>query len=353
QQKPFVYQETDGVRQEVESGYSLKGVGRVGFTLGAYDTQRSLIIDPVLAYSTYLGGSANDSGRGIAIDSSGNAYLTGQTFSNNFPLANAIQGTFGGSSDAFVTKLSASGSSFVYSTYLGGSGGDSGAGIAVDSSGNAYVAGQAGSTNFPVTGGAFQTTIGGSADAFITKLNAGGSSLVYSTYVGGSNSDFANHLEIDSAGSAYITGVTFSTNFPTANAIQSARSGSSTNGFVTKLNAGGSALVYSTYLGGTGTVGDDGNGIAVDPAGNAYVTGFTSSTNFPVMNAIQSTYGGGETDAYVAKLNAGGSARLCSTRPTSAGAAIRGRSRTTASPSRRTPQVTHTSRELPTRRTFP
>jgi hypothetical protein len=191
QQKPVVYQETDGVRREVESGYSLKGGGGVGFTLGAYDTQRPLIIDPVLAYSTYLGGS----------------------------------------------------------------GGDSGAGIAVDSSGNAYVAGQAGSTNFPVTAGAFQTTIGGSADAFVTKLNASGSSLVYSTYVGGTNSDFANRLAIDSAGSAYITGVTFSTNFPTANAIQSTKSGSSTNGFVTKLNAGGSALLYSTYLGGSGNPG--------------------------------------------------------------------------------------------------
>ncbi|HST52511.1 MAG TPA: SBBP repeat-containing protein, partial [Pyrinomonadaceae bacterium] len=217
QQKPFVYQETDGVRQEVESGYSLKGVGRVGFTLGAYDTQRPLIIDPVLAYSTYLGGSANDSATGIAVDSSSNAYVTGQTFSNNFPVANAIQGTFGGITDAFVTKLNATGSALVYSTYLGGSN-DSGASIAVDSSGNAYVAGQTLSTNFPVAN-AFQGTLGGSSDAFVTKLSASGSSFVYSTYLGGSGNpgsqqDNGFAIAMDSAGNAYVTGATDAKNFP-------------------------------------------------------------------------------------------------------------------------------------------
>ena len=186
QQRPVVYQEVNGERQEIESGYVLKGAGRVEFAVGQYDASKPLVIDPVLAYSTYLGGSNVDEGRGIAVDSAGNAYVTGITSSTNFPTANAIQGTYAGLKDAFVTKLNANGSALLYSTYLGGSGEDLGYGIAVDSAGNAYVTGQTTSTNFPSANAVQGTYAGGDADAFVTKLNANGSALLYSTYLGGS-----------------------------------------------------------------------------------------------------------------------------------------------------------------------
>src|SRR5947209_12016429 len=187
QQRPSVYQEAGGARQAVESGYVLKGNGEVGFLLGAYDASRKLIIDPVLAYSTYLGGSNADLGNGIAVDAAGDAYVAGQTASTNFPTANATQSKYGGGqTDAFVAKLNSSGSALLYSTYLGITSGDAGLGIAVDSAGNAYVAGRTGSTDFP-TSNPIQSKNGGSTfDAFVTKLNASGSALLYSTYVRGS-----------------------------------------------------------------------------------------------------------------------------------------------------------------------
>jgi len=261
-----------------------------------------------LVYSTYLGGSGEDYGSGIAVDAAGSAYVTGDTRSQNFPTANAYQGAFGGVNDAFVTKLSAAGSALVYSTYLGGDGGDRGSGIAVDAAGNAYVTGRAGSADFP-TANAYQGAFGG-GDAFVTKLNAAGSGLVYSTYLGGSGDDWGYGIAVDAAGSAYVTGQTNSTNFPTANAYQGALGGGE-DAFVTKLNAAGSALVYSTYLGGGAD--DWGNGIAVDAAGSAYVTGFTESQNFPTANAYQGAFGGGFYDAFVTKLNAAGPALVYST----------------------------------------
>ena len=228
QQKPSVYQEAEGGRQEVESGYVLKGGGEVGFSLGAYDASKKLIIDPVLAYSTYLGGSNADLGNGIAVDSSGNAYVTGQTASTNFPTANTIQSKFGGGqADAFVAKLNASGSALIYSTYLGGTGGDAGLGIAVDSSGNAYVAGRTGSTDFPTANPIQSKYGGGTFDAFVAKLNASGSALLYSTYLGGNSEDDGNGIAVDAAGSAYVAGLTTSTDFPTANPLQSKNAGSS------------------------------------------------------------------------------------------------------------------------------
>src|SRR6266851_2193022 len=186
------------------------------------DRHRSLTIDPSLVYSTYLGGSSTDVGFGIAVDSSGNAYVTGYTQSSNFPTtAGALQTTFGGLADAFVSKLNSSGSALVYSTYLGGGSTDFGFGIAVDSSGGAYVTGYTQSSNFPATAGALQTTFGGGADAFVSKLNSGGSALVYSTYLGGSSFDFGFGIAVDSSGNAYVTGYTCSSNFPTtAGALQ-------------------------------------------------------------------------------------------------------------------------------------
>ena len=267
-----------------------------------------------LVYSTYLGGSGNDGANAIAVDSSGNVYVAGGTNSSNFPTMNPLQPTIGGGYDAFVAKLNASGSALVYSTYLGGGGNDGPEGIAVDSSGNAYVTGSTDSTNFPTMnplqptfGGPLGGVVG--ADAFVTKLNASGSALVYSTYLGGSGNDGANAIAVDSSGNAYVTGSTSSTDFPTMNPLQPANGGNG-DAFVTKLNASGSALVYSTYLG--GSLDDLGHDIAVDSSGNTYLMGMTSSTNFPVMNPLQPTLGG-SYDAFVAKLNASGSALVYST----------------------------------------
>jgi hypothetical protein len=298
---PNVYQEASGVRQKVHGGYVIKNRNEVGFEVAAYDQRRALVIDPVLAYSTYLGGSGFDQGVGIAVDAAGNAYVTGTTVSNDFPTKNAIQPAYAGGADAFVTKINADGSALVYSTYLGGSLQDFGGGIAVDTAGNAYVTGRTESADFPIKN-AIQPTYAGAGDAFVTKINAAGSSLVYSTYLGGSGGDGGGFIAVDTAGSAYVMGGTSSANFPTANAIQATYAGGGDT-FVTKINAAGSALAYSTYLGGSGYEGN--GGIAVDSAGNAYVTGFTESADFPTKNAIQPTYAGAG-DAFVTKINAGG-----------------------------------------------
>jgi len=307
--KPLVYQEKGGERTEIEGRYTIRH-GRVGFELAAYDPRQSLIIDPVLGYSTYLGGSNYDFGQGIAVDTAGNAYVTGYTESTNFPTMNPLQSYNGsGGEEGFVTKLNPSGSALVYSTYLGGTGGGDGAqAITVDTSGNAYVTGFASSTDFPTVNPVQATNAGGYSDAFVAKLNPTGSALVYSTYLGGSGQDQGNSIAVDSSGNAYLIGVTFSTDFPTANPMQVALGGVQ-DAFVTELNASGSALVYSTYFGGSSN--DSGSGIAVDSSGNAYVTGYTASTDFPIMNPLQSY--GGDGDAYVAKLNATGSALVYST----------------------------------------
>ena len=251
-----------------------------------------------LAYSTFLGGSGFDSGRGIAVDVAGNAYVTGSTTSSDFPTANLLQ-PFQGSLDAFVTMVNAAGTGLVYSTYLGGSGVDGAEDIAVDVAGNAYVTGFTDSLNFPTTLGVFQTTFAGVWDAFVTKLNAAGSALVYSTYLGGSDDDAGLGIAVDAAGNAYVVGQIFSTDFPTANAFQPTLNGVC-DVSVTKLNPTGATLVYSTYLGGGGC--DAGLGITVDAAGSAYVTGDTDSINFPTANPPQPTFGGGSLDAFVAKL---------------------------------------------------
>ncbi len=315
---PKVYQEANGVRDEISGSYLIEGKNEVGFRLGAYDRRRTLTIDPVLAYSTYLGGSIGDPGfgasvdsaSGIKVDAAGNAYVTGITSSLDFPTTNAIQATFGGYTDVFVTKLNANGSGLVYSTFLGGNSGDYGSGIAVDSAGNAYISGATSSTDFPTVNAIQPAFGGGSGDGFVAKINANGSALVYSTYLGGSDNDNSSGIAVDSAGNAYITGTTSSSNFPTLNAIQPAYRGGDGDAFVTKINAAGRA-VYSTYLGSKDY--DQGLGVAVDSAGNTWVAGNTDSTHFPTVNAIQSTYGGGPLDAFVTKINAAGSALVFST----------------------------------------
>ena len=316
QKKPVIYQTLNGRRTEIEGKFVLLGQATYGFEVGTYDRGQSLVIDPTLAYSTYLGGSGNDASYAIAVDSSGNAYVAGYTASTDFTATTGAYQTAnaGGDSDVFITKLNPDGTSLVYSTYLGGSGDDGAYAIAVDSSGNAYVTGDTGSTNFPTTLNAYQTVYGGSFyDVFITKLNPDGTSLVYSTYLGGSGSDSARAIAVDSSGSSCVTGSTDSTNFPTtANAYQTTHVGGTTDAFVTKLDPDGTSLVYSTYLGGSG--GDYALGIAVDSSGNAYVAGYTASTNFPTTaNAYQMTHVGGTTDAFVTKLDPDGTSLIYST----------------------------------------
>ena len=285
QHKPVIYQELDGERLPIDGRYALLDKQRVGFAIGRYDARLPLVIDPVLGYSTYLGGNDQDYGQGIAVDASGNAYVIGTTFSTNFPMANARQpASGGGMSDVFVSKLNASGNALVYSTYLGGSDEDVGAGIAIDGAGNAYVAGHTVSNDFP-TVAPLQSVHTGVYDGFVAKLDASGGSLLYSTYLGGNAGAQVRAIAVDASGNAYVTGLTYSTNFPVVAAPQPTFGGGSFgDAFVSKLNAAGNALAYSTYLGGNGE--EDGRGIAVDGAGNATVVGLTGSSNFPTVNAL-------------------------------------------------------------------
>jgi hypothetical protein len=402
QRKPVVYQDIDGTRHEIEGRYVIKDANRFGFRLAAYDASEPLVIDPVLGYSTYLGGDRAESGSAIAVDIAGNAYVTGGTTSTNFPVTDGAFQSTAGTPHVFVTKLDSSGSGLIYSTYLGGSAALSngtrheGHGIAVDATGNAYITGATGAVDFPTTPGAFQLLFGGGStyptqghgsDAFVTKLNPTGSALIYSTYLGGYNDDKGVGIALDAAGSAYVVGDTkcaqtsfeepttrCESNFPTSagafdtiftqdsyiagfvtklspsgsdlaystylgtgvsavaldadgNAYMSSYDVPPTRGAfqvvpggdrdagVTKLNAAGSATIYSTLLGGSGV--DSGNGIAVDTARSAYLTGTTTSLNFPTtQGAFQRTIGGGDVfqgDAFVTKLDPTGSALVYST----------------------------------------
>jgi hypothetical protein len=268
-----------------------------------------------LVYSTYLGGNFHDIAYGIAVDAAGSAYVTGLTDSTNFPTTpGAFDTTFNGTSDCFVAKLNVAGSALVYGTYLGGSNYDVGNGIAVDGAGDAYVAGNTGSANFPTTPGAFDATYNGGkygGDAFATKLSADGSALLYGTYLGGAKDDYGYAIAVDGAGSAYVTGATNSADFPsTPGAFQTAPDGGHNDAYVAKLNAAGSALAYGTFLG--GILDDYGFGVAVDGAGSAYVTGQTFSFDFPTTPGAFDTselQGG----AFVARLNSAGSALVYAT----------------------------------------
>ncbi len=259
-----------------------------------------------LVYSTYLGGNDNDSGEGIKVDSAGNAYLGGDTFSTNFPTASPIQAANGGNGDTFVLKVNAAGNALVYSTYLGGSLRDACEDLAIDSSGNAYTTGDTESTNFPTANAFQGTNGGTTLaqDAFVTKINAAGNALVFSTYLGGTGGEIGFGIAVDATGNVYVAGASGSnTTFPTANAIQCARAGSA-DVTMTKFNAAGSALIYSTYLGGTGN--DEARGVAIDSSGNAYIVGKTSSTDYPTLNPIQGTFGGETPplgDAFVTKIS--------------------------------------------------
>ncbi len=390
--KPMSYQLIGERKQVVASSYELTGDSHVKFAVNHYDPHLPLIIDPIVSYSSYLGGNSDDTAQGIAVDGSGNIFITGFTSSVNFPTTAGsyhsptptsyltfvtklnpagnqviytafIDGAYthgiavdaAGNSfitgivvrnsdfpttpgayqtvanieaaDAFVTKINAAGNGLVYSTFLGGNGGDESYSIAVDSAGNAYVAGgtaksasgQTTTNTFPVTPGAFQTTsnnIGSAQDAFVTKINSSGTGLIYSSLLGGNDEDQALGIAVDPSGYAYVTGFARSKNFPvTPGAFQTVYRGAGIGeeAFVTKVNVDGSSLAYSTYLGGSSNS-ERANSIAVDPAGNAMVTGRVGSSDFPTTpGAFQQTFGVDGSDAFVTKLNASGNALIYST----------------------------------------
>ncbi|NDQ58189.1 MAG: choice-of-anchor D domain-containing protein, partial [Acidipila sp.] len=310
--KPVLYQQVKGERREVAGAYRLLSANEAGFVVGRYDSTRALVIDPTLVYSTYLGGSgmSGDTGNAIAVDAAGEAFVTGSTNSTDFPTQSARQAALGGTgaTNAFVTKLSASGSALVFSTYLGGSNFDSGEGIALDSTNEPYIAGFTRSTDFPKTN---RTPLNGSQDGFVTKLSADGSTLLFSFYLGGEVDDKASGIAVDGSGNAYVTGDTTSTLFPvTAGVFQPSLAGSD-NAFVSKFDTNG-ATVWSTYLGGNNQ--DRGKSVAFDASSNVYVTGVTQSTSFPLKNPFQSALGGlFARNVFVTELNPTGTALVYST----------------------------------------
>jgi hypothetical protein len=313
QKKPLLYQEEGGVRREVAGRYVVGGAGDVSFEVGEYDRGKELVIDPVLLYSTYLGGDSFDFAGGIAVDKSGRAYIAGSTASTNFPTRNQFQGDQP-DLDAFVTVLdttAAGDASLIYSTYFGGSDFEFGNGIAVDKSGRAYITGSTGSTDFP-TRNQLQSDQPFS-DAFVTVLDttaSGDASLLYSTYLGGDGFDFGLGIAVDKSGRAYVTGGSDSTDLPTRNQLQGDQPFS--DAFVTVLDttaSGDASLVYSTYLGGSGN--ESGHAIAVDKSGRAYVTGSTFlSTDFPTRNQFQGHQPGEDAFVTVLDTKASGDASL-------------------------------------------
>jgi hypothetical protein len=313
--RPVAYQELDGVRRAIPVEWRTRGPKEAGFRLGPYDRSLALVIDPVITWATYLGGSGADQAFAIAVDSTGNSYVTGDTDSINFPTTDGSRLAIGASmTDVFVTKLNPTGQALVYSVYIGGSGTDGGRGIAVDPSGNAYVAGFTASTDFPTTAGAFQPRHGGGSsdlplDAFVLKLSPEGT-LSYSTYLGGRDDDVALGIAVDATGRAHVVGGTHSANFPAVNAVQPRLGGGGfdlcgigscpRNAFVTRLNALG-IVEYSTFLGGAQDA--VANAIAIDDLNSVYVTGSTGGSFPTTPGSFQPNFRGGSADAFVARID--------------------------------------------------
>jgi uncharacterized protein (TIGR03437 family) len=359
QHRPVVYQEIDGTRREVAGNYLVRGK-TVTFAVAAYDRRRALVIDPVLAWSTFVAYTSSPGyswGEGVALDSSGNVYMIGTTVSTSGDLdallsklspagANIFTIHFGTAYDdyghalavdssgniffggettdeqtfdaAWIGKINSTGSAYVFQGYPDEyalppyyEGWDEAYGVALDANANLYVVGATGSPYFPVSSGAAQTRYaGGQSDGFVMKYNSSGTAL-YSTYLGGNGTDSVNAIAVDSAGDVFVTGSTTSSNFPTTSGAFQSANGGSQNAFVTKLSPS-LTMVVSTYLGGNGTL-DSGNAIAIDTGGAMYVTGETNSTNFPTQGAIQSSFGGGAGDLFLTKLNGNGQTLAYST----------------------------------------
>lgn len=316
---PISYQQFDGLRRMVDCSYRIIDAARCryGYEIRSdYDRNVPLVIDPMLIYSTLLGptgGSNQTFIRAIASDNEGNAYVTGETNSPNFVITpGAFQTTFGGgSTDAFITKFPPNGRPYVYSTFIGGVSIDTGKGLAVDAEGNVIVTGITYSSNFPLTLGALNLA-GSNRNVFILKLNAAGNELIYSALIGGTSDSDANGIAIDDAGNAYVTGTTSAANFPTTpGALRTVKNAASTDSFVLKLNSTGSALVYSTFLGGSGV--NTAQAITVSDTGNAYVTGSTQSTNFPTTPGAFATTSAGTLTGFVSQLTQNGSNLVYST----------------------------------------
>jgi len=367
--KPILFQGDGPERTEVSGNFRLDADGSVGFDVGPYDRERVLTIDPTIVFSgyfggsaqstitaigidsayntvvagwttstdlpasngarssyaggvdafvasfnpaggtlnfcTYLGGSADDRAFALALDGNNNIYVTGWTSSSNFPTLKPIQPRIGGARDAFVAELNAAGNALVFSTYLGGSGVDSGYGIALDSANAIVVTGDTTSTNLPTTAGVIQPRLAGGQDAFIAKLAAGGGALSAMTYFGGNSTDHSAAVKLDASNSIFLGGSTFSTNFPTVSAAQ-AHSGGGQDAFVAKVSADCKTLIFSTYFGGSGgSAGapEEINAIAMGPGGNLIVGGTTSSIDLPIGDKpIQASFGGGSTDGFMARF---------------------------------------------------
>lgn len=310
---PVAYQVVDGVRRSVGARYELRGIDRAAICVDAYDTSRTLIIDPVIAFLTYLGGNRNENESGeyehVALDAAGNVYVTGATDSVNFPGTPLAGGTpSAGQHQAFVTKINPGGNAVVYSVYFGGSLSEEGRGIAVTAAGEAFIAGNTWSADFPVTSGAYQKSLASKflPDAFLVRLRKTGT-IRYATYLGGADYDTALDVAADAQGRATITGQTSSKNFPvTGGAVQKTNKGGF-DAFVARFDTnafGAPSLLFSTYLGGSNT--DAAESVAISSSGSSYVTGTTESANFPVKNAWQPAFGGGVRDAFVARISADG-----------------------------------------------
>ena len=311
-QQPRAYQQEGGQQREIPIRYRVRDQ-KISFLLGKYDRRQKLVIDPVLTYSTYLGGTGGDTADSVTLDSMGNIYVAGVTASIDFPITSAAyQTTYAGDGDLFVTEFNPAGNGIVFSTYLGGTGVDIPAQILfkttpLNPNGEIFLVGSTTSNNFPTTATAMQPQYTGNQDAFLAGLKPDGSGLIYSTYLGGSAIDFGAAMAIDSSGDVFVVGSTNSTDFPTMNPLQLGDVGLY-DAFVTEISPNG-AMLYSTYLG--GSFSDYGTGIAVDAAGNVYVSGYTYSTDFPTQNALQTSLAGG-SDIFITKFSPGSSALLFS-----------------------------------------
>ncbi len=316
QQAPIIYQEIAGERVEVIGHYIFYGQREVGFALGEYNKNLPLIIDPILVYATYLGGINQEQLFGLDVDSTGSAYVTGQTSSTDFPVtAGSLDTTLDGSDDIYVAKIDSSGTSLVFATYIGGAGQEAGDALDVDAAGNVYVSGFTSSSDFPVTTGAFDVTSAG-GDSFVLKLSSSGSSIVYASFLGGSSSERAWSVKADGLGQAHVVGHTSSNDFPTTigafdPTFNSVGCTVCQDLFAVKFDATGSSLLYGTFIGGSGL--DYTYSADLDSSGNILINGFTDSPDFPVTSgAFQSAFAGA-TDAFLVKLNSSGTALVYGT----------------------------------------